>query len=84
MVTEAPLTTKKFMMDIENEEKHEAETAKLIVLNKPKIKCEETNCNFEKDTKCGWADLRMLSRHFNNISVAMKKSDGKIFDITRS
>ncbi|KAF1757987.1 hypothetical protein GCK72_014445 [Caenorhabditis remanei] len=85
-VTEMPSTTTKFvMMDIENEEKTEDETAKVIVLNRPrnKFKCEETNCNFEKDTKCGWADLRMLSRHFNNISVAMKRGDENRYGISR-
>lgn len=82
-VTEMPSTTTKFvMMDIQ--EKAD-DTAKLIVLEKPKhsFKCEETNCNFEKDTKCGWADLRMLSRHFNNISVAMKRGDENRYGISR-
>ncbi|CAO4374368.1 unnamed protein product [Caenorhabditis nigoni] len=86
VVTEAPSTTTKFMMmDIQNEEKAEEETAKMIVLERPKhqLRCEETNCNFEKDTKCGWADLRMLSRHFNNISVAMKRGDENRYGISR-
>ncbi|CAL2040789.1 unnamed protein product [Caenorhabditis brenneri] len=84
--TTSPTTTTKFvMMDIQNEEKTEGETSKIIVLDRPKhtFKCEETNCNFEKDTKCGWADLRMLSRHFNNISVAMKRGDENRYGISR-
>uniref|UniRef100_A0A8R1I0V2 MAM domain-containing protein n=1 Tax=Caenorhabditis japonica TaxID=281687 RepID=A0A8R1I0V2_CAEJA len=65
----------------------ETTTQEVIILDKKRpeipLKCEETNCNFEKGTKCGWADLRMLSRHFNNISVAMKKGDENRYGISR-
>ncbi|CAI5447928.1 unnamed protein product [Caenorhabditis angaria] len=45
--------------------------------------CQESKCSFEKDTDCDWADLRMLSKHFNNISVAMKKGDENRYGISR-
>ncbi|CAB3406207.1 unnamed protein product [Caenorhabditis bovis] len=48
-----------------------------------KTTCSVNTCNFEKGTKCGWADLRMLSQHFNNISVAMKKGDENRYGISR-
>ncbi|CAI2350116.1 unnamed protein product [Caenorhabditis sp. 36 PRJEB53466] len=83
--TPSAATTILMNMDEDVHEITSTPAQNLLILERrhPKLKCEETNCNFEKDTKCGWADLRMLSRHFNNISVAMKKGDENRYGISR-
>ncbi|CAD6191224.1 unnamed protein product [Caenorhabditis auriculariae] len=45
--------------------------------------CRTSLCNFERNTRCGWSDLRMLSTQFNNISVAMKRGDENRYGLTR-
>ncbi|GMR48268.1 hypothetical protein PMAYCL1PPCAC_18463, partial [Pristionchus mayeri] len=46
-------------------------------------KCAKHVCDFEKRGECGWSDLRTVSPHFNNISVASKKGQDNRYGLSR-
>ncbi|PAV85403.1 hypothetical protein WR25_01463 [Diploscapter pachys] len=37
--------------------------------------CTNSLCDFERGRECGWADMRLLSSSFNNVTVAEKKEN---------
>ncbi|CAJ0601689.1 unnamed protein product [Cylicocyclus nassatus] len=47
------------------------------------LPCSMSVCDFEKDTECGWTDMRMIDQRFGNVSIASKRDQKNRYGLSR-